>query len=233
MKSDKKNLSVITSECRSATTRASAEQSPAPPVVKTNRLKFVSDLILVLKHIQAKAADGLWLGLSASVLMQFKSFDRLTKDMEQLFTTLNASLVCIAAASIYVVKLDTTKSKPFARRFLPWIDVVQQFFCIGLGFYPTFKFGKYVLGAINGSAPDIDLAGGLIVLGMFVIGSVVFGGVWVLKDEDQKETKRFSEAIYALAFVFYIYLAIVVSGSGNGFVEKMYNDARTLILLIG
>lgn len=227
MQSDIENQAV-TCKCRSADIRVSAEQSPG----KTNRGKFASDLVLVLKHIQAKASDGLWLGLSASVLMQLQTFERLTKDMEQLFTTLNASLVCIAAASVYVVKLDATKAKPFARRFLPWIDVVQQFFCLGLGFYPTFKIGKYAMEAIDGSASTFDLAGGFIVLGIFVLGSVVFGGVWVLKDENKKEMSKFMEAIYFIAFFLYIYLAIMVSKSGNGFIDKMYNDCRALILLL-
>lgn len=155
-----------------AVTAASNLVSPPP----------LSQFQIVKQHMIEKALDGALLSLPM-ILVAF--LDKSGKFLNYIYdnlTIMPKEVILVGLMSAYLYYLLPNKRTFYARAASTWVDLVQQFFCLGVGAFWVMQFARLMKSSESSPAFPFDLKAQFISFGTMLVGAFVASAMYCLRD---------------------------------------------------
>lgn len=158
-----------------------------PPASVLGPQSIKIQLSMVWNHIWNNFLNGFCLGLIFLLTIQLDKFGHFQKFLDELLTSIHPAVVLIGFMGGCSYMLGSRNiSYFFSRICRSWFDLTQQFFTLGLGAFLPLKLGIFISSVLWNRPSSNDLREESVNLAAILLGAIVIGGLWALKDEIPK-----------------------------------------------
>lgn len=183
----------------------------------------------VASYLAKKFLEGMFIGL---VLMLSCLIDRsglFVRFAEEYFTQMQPIAVVFGLIGGYYYALHPTKTGWLASVSKSWLDLIQQFFTLGVGAYWFIKFGLFLRGITHIGTTYIPWS---FAPGDFIglaLGAILVGGFWELRDEQIHPVMLLATRIATISALVICLIMMTSVDGGKSFLPDVLKALNVVI----
>lgn len=142
----------------------------------------LSQFQIVRQHLLGKTLEGAFLSLPMLFVALLDKSGKFFDYIYENLTSMPKEVVLAGVLSAYLYYLLPNKRTFYARAASTWLDLVQQFFCLGVGAFWVMQGARLLRRTVTSHAYPFDLKAQLLSFGIMLVGAFFASAMSSLRD---------------------------------------------------